>query len=160
MLSLRTMKDNSDFPLAGLLKSTLLAVVAGGFSLLAAAPLSLAAAPLVNKAEYQAGRRVFSQICFSCHQPNGQGMPGVFPPLAKSDFLMADRDRAVGILLHGRQGPITVNGRKYNNVMPQLNLSDRQIADVLTYVMNSWGNSGDSVKVAEVTRVRHVIASK
>ncbi len=154
------MKEITSSSLKAYVKSTACAVLAAGFALLAAGPLPLAAAPAVNPAELAAGRKVFSAICFSCHQASGQGLAGVFPPLAKSDFLLANHDRAIGILLHGRQGPITVNGRKYNNVMPQLNLSDRQIADVLTYVLNSWGNAGGGVAVAEVNRVREVIASK
>ena len=122
--------------------------------------LSVSAAPAVPKAEFQAGRRVFTQICFACHQVNGQGMAGVYPPLAKSDFLLADHDRAIGIVMHGRQGPITVNGRHYNNVMPQLGLSDTQIADALTYVLNSWGNKGGVVTPGDVSRIRNQIAAK
>lgn len=159
IVSLRTMKAISPTSTRLLLKSTLLAAL-GGLALLAAAPLPLAAAPAADAAQMQAGKQVFMQICFACHQVNGQGMAGVYPPLAKSDFLLANPDRAVGVLLHGRQGPITVNGRKYNNVMPQLNLSDRQIADVLTYILNSWGNSGGGVQVAAVTQARQVIAAK
>ena len=102
------------------------------------------------------GEVVFNQVCFACHQANGQGLPGVFPPLAKSDFLMADRDRAIGIVLHGKQGPITVNGQKYNQVMTPQNLDDEQIANVLTFVMNSWGNSGDAVTPAHIQAVREL----
>ncbi len=122
--------------------------------------LPVSAAPAVSKAEYQAGHRVFTQICFACHQINGQGMAGVYPPLAKSDFLLADHDRAIGIVLHGHQGPITVNGKHYNNVMPQLGLNDTQIADALTYVLNSWGNHGGAVTKEDVSRIRNQIASR
>ena len=139
-----------------LLSSLLLAALSGGGGLLAADPAPLAPAP----ADMQAGRQVFKQICFSCHQTNGQGLAGVFPPLAKSDFLLADPGRAVGIVLHGRQGPITVNGKKYNNVMPQLHLSDRQVADVVTYILNSWGNAGGAVNVADVARAHRAYAVK
>lgn len=109
---------------------------------------------LTKDERIRAGELVFNQTCFACHQANGQGLPGVFPPLAKSDYLMADRDRAIGIVLHGKQGPITVNGQTYNQVMTPQNLTDAQIANVLTFVMNSWGNSADAVTPAQVQSVR------
>ena len=109
----------------------------------------------LNKDErIRAGEVIYNQICFACHQANGQGLPGVFPPLAKSDYLMADRDRAIGIVLHGKQGPITVNGQTYNQIMTPQNLTDDQIASVLTFVMNSWGNSAEAVTPAQVKTVR------
>jgi nitrite reductase (NO-forming) len=158
MVLVRTM--NISRTLKNLLKSTWLAALSGGLGLLAVGPQSLSAAPAPDPAALKAGRQVFMQICFACHQVNGQGVSGVFPPLAKSDFLLADHDRAAGILLHGRQGPITVNGHKYNNVMPQLNLSDRQIADVMTYILNSWGNAGGGVAVTDIARDRQSLAVK
>ena len=97
---------------------------------------------------------MFNQTCFACHQANGQGLPGVFPPLAKSDFLMADPERAIGIVLHGLQGPLTVNGQTYNQVMTPQNLDDEQVANVLTFVMNSWGNSGEAISPDAVKKVR------
>jgi nitrite reductase (NO-forming) len=100
------------------------------------------------------GRRVFLMACFACHQPNGQGLPGVFPPLAGSDFLMKDRGRAIHIPVKGLTGPVTVNGKSYNGVMPPQPFTDRQLADVLTYVMNSWGNNYGSVTTDEVARAR------
>ncbi len=138
----------------------LLAALGGGPTLFAADPPVRASAPAATPAEMKAGRQVFMQICFSCHQVHGEGMPGLFPPLAKSDFLLADPNRAVGIVLHGRQGPITVNGRAFNNVMPQLGLNDRQIADVMTYILNSWGNSGGAVTATDVARIRQSFAAK
>jgi len=99
------------------------------------------------------GKRVYTQLCFACHQPEGQGMPGVFPPLAGSDFLMADTKRAITALIGGLSGPVTVNKQTYNSVMPPSMLSDEQIASVLTYVRNSWGNTGDVVTVGEVKKV-------
>ena len=99
------------------------------------------------------GKRIFSQTCFACHQAEGQGMPGVFPPLAKSDYLMADKARAIRGIIKGQTGEMTVNGQKYNGVMPPVMLNDEQIAQVVTYVMNSWGNSGDIVTVDEVQKI-------
>jgi nitrite reductase (NO-forming) len=78
----------------------------------------------------------------------------VFPPLAKSDFLMADPNRAVRVLLQGLSGPITVNGKQYQGVMPQLPLTDRDIAGVLSYVRNNFGNRGSGIKLADVGRIR------
>lgn len=100
------------------------------------------------------GKQVFTQNCQACHQPEGQGIQNVFPPLAKSDFLMKDKARSIHIALKGLSGPITVNGKSYNSTMPQLNLSDEQIAAVLTYVRSSWGNKGDKVSVDEVKKTR------
>jgi nitrite reductase (NO-forming) len=100
------------------------------------------------------GKRVYTQTCFACHMTNGEGMPGVFPPLAKSDFLMADKDRAIRAVTKGLAGPIKVNGKDYNGVMPPVTLNDEQVAQVLTYVRNEWGNEGDIVTVDEVRKVR------
>lgn len=105
--------------------------------------------------QVKAGQAVFSSNCSVCHQATGAGIPGAFPPLAKSDFLLADTARAVGIVLYGKSGPITVNGNSFNSVMPpQGRLSDQQIADVLTYVSNSWGNTAPAVSPVQVQEQR------
>lgn len=96
------------------------------------------------------GERVFTQNCAACHQATGLGIPPAFPPLAGSDFLNADKGRAIDALLQGLQGEIQVNGQTYNGVMPALALSDDQVANVLTYVYSQWGNSGQTVAPAEV----------
>ncbi len=102
----------------------------------------------------QRGQQIFATICTACHQPTGLGIPNQFPPLAGSDFLNADKERAIRILLHGLQGPIVVNGKEFNNSMPQLSLTDEDVASALTYVYGSFGNSGQDVTPAEVTLVR------
>ena len=81
------------------------------------------------------------QTCFVCHQPNGQGLPGQIPPLALSDFLATkDKGNIIRGVISGRSGPIVVNGKPYNGTMiPLPYLTDEQIANVLTYVGNSWG---------------------
>jgi nitrite reductase (NO-forming) len=99
------------------------------------------------------GKRIYAQACFACHQAEGQGLAGVFPPLAKSDYLMADKARAIRGIIKGVTGEMTVNGVKYNGVMPPVMLNDEQIAHVLTFVRNSWGNTGDIVTVEEVQKV-------
>ncbi|MDN3664232.1 copper-containing nitrite reductase [Algibacter miyuki] len=101
------------------------------------------------------GKQAYMQTCFACHQAEGQGIPNAFPPLAKSDYLNADVNRAIGIVLHGKTGEITVNGQKYNSVMTRQMLSPDEIANVLTYVYNSWGNNKTVVTKAMVEQVRN-----
>ena len=102
----------------------------------------------------KAGAIVFNTNCVACHQANGQGIPDAFPPLAKSDFLMADKARSIKVVKQGLQGSVTVNGKTYASVMPALGLSEDDIASVLTYVRNSFGNKGDAVTIEEVKRVK------
>ena len=111
-------------------------------------------AGLNKDVQMEKGKRVYMQTCFACHQPTGLGLPGVFPPLAKSDYLMADKDRSIRGIVKGLSGPVTVNGKPFNGVMPPVALNDEQVANVLTYVRNSWGNTGDPVSVDEVRRAR------
>ena len=114
-----------------------------------------APAPAATKAErITRGQRVFSSTCAACHQPNGQGIENVFPPLAGSDYLNADKARAIGALLNGLSGQITVNGKAFNSAMPALGLSDEDAANVLTYVYNNWKNAGHDVTPAEVRAAR------
>ncbi len=89
----------------------------------------------------QRGKKVYQWNCQTCHAQNGQGEPSLFPPLAKSDYLMQDRPRAIKQVLYGARGTMVVNGVTYKGEMLAFNeLSDTQIADVLNYVRNSWGN--------------------
>ncbi|MDA8991767.1 cbb3-type cytochrome c oxidase subunit II [Opitutales bacterium] len=104
-------------------------------------------------------------LCFTCHQPNGQGIAGQFPPLADSDWVLGDKERLIKISIYGLMGEIEVNGVKYNNVMvppgiPPGSLTDNQIADVLTYIRNDWGNSASSVSAEEVATVRESIKGR
>jgi len=113
-------------------------------------------AGLTKDIQIQKGKAVFMQTCFVCHQPEGQGIAGQIPPLAKSDFLatLTKEDYIRGVLM-GRTGRIVVNGQTYNGTMVPMNyLNDEQIANVLTYVRNSFGNSGDAVTPEEVARIR------
>jgi len=80
------------------------------------------------------GKNKYMQTCFACHQAEGQGIPNAFPPLAKSDFLNADVNRAIDIVLRGKTGEITVNGAKYNSVMTSQSLSDDEIANVVAFL--------------------------
>jgi len=101
------------------------------------------------------GKAVYLGNCAACHQPTGLGLPGAFPPLAKSDFLQGNRREVMQAALFGLTGPLTVNGTDYNGVMPSQGfLSDQELADALTYVFSSWGNTGSAVSVAEVAALR------
>lgn len=100
------------------------------------------------------GKKVYMQSCFACHQADGEGLAGTFPPLAKADYLNEDVDRGIRVVLEGLQGEITVNGKKYNSIMPAQMLTDEEVANVLTYVYNSWGNNGTVVTPERVKKQR------
>ena len=101
------------------------------------------------------GEAVFLANCAACHQPNGQGLAGAFPPLAGSDFLKGDRKAVMSAALFGLSGPVTVNGVEYNGVMPSMgHLPNDDLAAALTYVFGAWGNDGAAVSVAEVAALR------
>ena len=100
------------------------------------------------------GKKIYNQVCVACHQATGLGIPGAFPPLAKSDYLNKDVNRAIRAVIHGLNGPITVNGKKYNSAMTSQGLNDQQVADVLTYVYSSWGNNNTKVTPAMVKAQR------
>jgi nitrite reductase (NO-forming) len=124
-----------------------------------------AVAPRVDPARVEAarnaqgerGKQVYLSLCYACHQPDGQGLPGAFPMLAKSDYMVADRTRAIRIVLEGMTGPVTVNGQTINSAMPGQStvLTDQQIADVLTYVFNAWGNPGGAFTARQVEAIRN-----
>ncbi len=108
-----------------------------------------------SKAEkIELGGRLFMSVCAACHQTTGLGIPNTFPPLASSDFLNADKNRAIKTVINGRQGEVIVNSRKFNNSMPSFPLTDDDIANVLTFVYNSFGNSGLEVIPEEVKELR------
>jgi nitrite reductase (NO-forming) len=110
---------------------------------------------LTREQQVNAGRALYNDTCSVCHQQNGAGVPDVFPPLARSDFLRADRERLIGVALNGLTGAVTVNGRQYTSVMPPLaQLQNDEIANILTYVLNSWGNPGGRIVALEVQAVR------
>jgi nitrite reductase (NO-forming) len=119
-------------------------------------PTAETARTLTKAEQITQGKNVYESNCLACHQADGEGIPNAFPPLAKSDFLNADHNRAIDILLHGRSGPITVNGKNYDSVMPAIALNSEQIANALTYVLNSFGNNGGQVTPAQVDKQRKV----
>jgi len=109
----------------------------------------------LNKSDkIEAGKKLYMQACFACHQANGEGIANAFPPLAQADYLNEDEDRAIDALIHGLSGEITVNGKKYNSIMPSQQLTDDEVANVLTYVYNSWGNKGSEITSEMVKKRR------
>ena len=110
---------------------------------------------LTAEEQVAAGKQLFAGTCSTCHQAEGQGLPGVFPPLAGSDYIKADPKSVARVILHGLQGPVKVNGKDYNSVMPPMSqLTDDEVANIATYVLNSWGNPGGRVTKAEAAEVR------
>lgn len=110
-----------------------------------------------------AGKKAYNSAgaCFTCHQPNGQGVAGTYPPLAGSEWVQGSEDRVIRIVLHGLTGPLTVHGHTYNSTMPNFgkvqgggfNWSDEKVAQVLTYVRQEWGNQGAPITAAKVSEV-------
>jgi nitrite reductase (NO-forming) len=107
------------------------------------------------KASMAKGKVIYESYCLSCHMENGEGIPATFPPLAKSDYLMADRERSIHQVIFGLEGEIVVNEETYDGLMPASGLEDEQVAQVLNYVRNSWGNKDLKIITAEeVAKVR------
>lgn len=101
------------------------------------------------------GEKVYETTCVTCHMTNGEGLSGAFPPLAKSDYLMSDVERSIKNILEGVNGEISVNGTTYYGAMvPYDSLTNQEIADVLNYVRNSWGNQGELIKPEAVAKLR------
>ncbi len=122
-----------------------------------AAPQPATATPTTTPGDPDVGAAVYARICLGCHQFNGQGLPGAFPPLAGSPLVTdADPGKVIRIVLHGLQGPIQVKGTTFNSIMPPPApaLTDQDIADVLTYVRSDWGNEAAPVTVEAVTAIR------
>ena len=100
------------------------------------------------------GKAVYTQNCLACHQATGAGIPNAFPPLANSDYLNADVHRAIEVVKFGLTGEVKVNGNVYNSAMPKQNISDEDVANVLTYVYNNWGNNKTEVTKEMVKKVK------
>ncbi|MGY8945506.1 MAG: c-type cytochrome [Flavobacteriales bacterium] len=92
------------------------------------------------------GKSLYEDFCLRCHLPNGKGVKGIFPPLAKSDFLFKNMEKSIkAIKFGGIDGEIIVNGLKYNSKMEKMGLYDDEIADVMNYILNSWGNKHNKI---------------
>jgi mono/diheme cytochrome c family protein len=107
------------------------------------------------------GAAVYARTCIACHQPTGLGLPPVFPPLANAPIVVGNPELPVKFILQGLMGPITVNGMTYNSMMPPVaGVSDADIADVLTYVRQSFGNQGNPVTADQVKAIRAANAGR
>ena len=95
------------------------------------------------------GKMVYSENCITCHMGTGEGVTATFPPLAKSDYLMQTPENAIKAIKFGLIGKIKVNAVDYDNMMPNPGLGNDEIADVMNYIMNSWGNSSDKKMITE-----------
>ncbi len=99
------------------------------------------------------GKETYEDFCITCHMAEGEGVPGAFPPLAGADYLLENRTASIRAVKYGQQGEIVVNGKKYNSIMTPLYLEDNEVADVMNYILNSWGNEGKYVSEEEVASV-------
>ncbi len=127
----------------------------GNLAALTAAATAAKSGALTVEQQSKAGQALFAGTCSTCHQASGAGLPGVFPPLAKSDWLAANPKRAIDVVLGGMTGPVKINGQDCNSVMPPMNqLTDDEVTNILTYVMGSWGNPGGKFTKAEVAERR------
>jgi len=108
------------------------------------------------KALIAEGATVYTAVCSACHQANGMGLPGAFPPLAGSDWVSGPEEKIILTVLHGLAGEILVNGEKWNSMMPAqgATLDDRKVAAVLSYIRSEWGNSAPPVVPESVTTLR------
>ncbi len=101
------------------------------------------------EASIERGSEIYVDFCVTCHKGNGEGVAHTYPPLANSDFLMSNREKSIQGIKYGQQGELVVNGVTYNNVMDPLGLEDDEIADVMNFILNSWGNSSDDMVTEE-----------
>lgn len=101
------------------------------------------------KESMQRGKEIYTDFCITCHLANGEGVENTFPPLAKSDYLMNNRESSIKGVKYGQRGPLVVNGVTYDNTMMPLGLENEEIVDVMNYVLNSWGNSGAKMVTLE-----------
>lgn len=134
---------------------------------LIAASVSAVAQESDLKESIERGRPLYMQTCIACHQPTGMGLPGAFPPVAGSEYVNGSLKRMISILLKGLQGPITVKGAVYSNVMIALDMQfpiykdDKNLADVVNYVRNSFGNTNtEAATPALVAEIRAKLASR
>jgi len=147
-------------------KSKLVIVLAGSLFLLASTLMSQTKKPAAPaqkgpgkgaalKASMDRGKQVYLEQCLACHQVDGGGVQGMNPPLVKTKWVLGDKTTLVQVVLKGMTGDVDINGDTYHNVMaPHSDLTDQQIADVLTYVRNNFGNKASAITAAEVKAIR------
>ena len=91
------------------------------------------------------GKEIYNDFCIQCHLDNGEGVSGIFPPLARSDYLLSNVEMSIRGLKYGFSGPIVVNGEKYDGVMQNQGLDNLEIADVMNFILNNWGNESKEI---------------
>lgn len=119
-------------------------------------PVASTAKELSKDEKMNKGKEIYARICQACHQADGKGIENAFPPVAQSDYMESDLNRAMHGVANGLSGEITVNGKKYNSAMPKPSpeLTDEELASVFTYILNSFGNKGGEVSVAQAAEAR------
>ncbi len=105
-------------------------------------------------ASSERGKEIYLRNCVSCHMDQGEGLEGIFPPLANSDYLLADKKRAIKQSLYGVSGEMTVNGKKYDGEMNGFDITDEEMSDLMNYIFNSFGNKGGVITPEDVKAVR------
>ncbi len=102
------------------------------------------------------GEKVFKKECLACHQADGSGVPMMFPPITESEIINGENDQLILLVLNGLKGPIEIKGEQYNSIMPPMkdHLDDQEIADLLSYLRSSFGNSADKITPSEVAKMR------
>ena len=106
------------------------------------------------KASIARGKEIYTNFCISCHMEQGTGIENLYPPLAKADYMMNDKNRSIMQVLKGANGEMKVNGKTYNAPMTGFDLTDEQVSDVLNYCRNSWGNKGGAIKPEDVANAK------
>lgn len=109
---------------------------------------------MTKEQKIEQGKAVYAKVCQACHQATGNGIPNTFPPVAKSDYIKKDLNKAIAGVANGLTGEIEVNGAKYNQTMPKADLTDEEIASVFTYILNEFDNGGGEVNSADVKALR------
>jgi mono/diheme cytochrome c family protein len=110
----------------------------------------------LDKASFERGKKVYQTTCLACHQSEGQGVPRMFPTLSKTDWVLGNKQRLIKVVKKGlKGGEVTIDGDRFSSPMPaQVQLNDQQVADVLTYVRNSFGNKASGITLAEVKAIK------
>ncbi len=134
----------------------------GVLAALSAAASAQAPAAAAAPEQLEEGKKVYMTVCVACHQPTGMGLPPVFPPLAKTEYVTGSPERFAAMILKGNAGPMTINGMTYNQIMPgqEATLTDEKIAAVMTYVRQSFGNSASAVTTDIVAAARKKFAGR
>lgn len=154
-------KPASQRGLAGLVLSLFVVVLGlSGYSFHLADPVVSPEA--VHPTSVADGAEIYMTRCMSCHQMNGGGVPGVFPPLSETEWVTGDKGRLIRIVLNGLTDQIDVNGETYSGAMPPWGsfLDDQQMSDLLTYLRTSWGNEAEEVTPEDVQNVREAVAER